>query len=199
MKILVPLSFFKSFWFIKAGVHLTSNAFLVTNHKNENTACGRSLWMAPSGPHLRVFMTCVLCAPWVWAVPSGFLLMNRGQQKWWDVISKIRLQKDLLPSCFVPLPSDLLALREPAATLWAVLQRGPHATEKGPQWTACKELNPDNNHMSKLGKRPHPTPPKSSLQMRPELYGLTTSLLGMLSQRHPANMGPDSGSTESMR
>ena len=64
--------------------------------------CDRSLW-APSGPH----HACVICAPWVWAGPGGLLLMKRGRQKWWDVTSKIRSQKDLLASCSCSLALSL--------------------------------------------------------------------------------------------
>ena len=140
----MPLSFFKSFWFIKAGMQRISCPFLVTTHKNENTMCDRSLWgpqwpssclcdlcplcdrslwgpqwpssclcdlcpfcdrslWAPSGPH----HACVICAPWVWAGPGGLLLMKRGRQKWWDVTSKIRSQKDLLASCSCSLALSL--------------------------------------------------------------------------------------------
>ena len=50
--------------------------------------------MVCSDAHPLVFMPLVIISLWVWAGLSDSLLMNRGQQKWWDTTSKIRLQKD---------------------------------------------------------------------------------------------------------
>ena len=157
--------------------------------------------MAPSDPHLLVFMPCVICSPWVWAVPSGFLLMNRGQQKWWDVISKIRFQKDLLPSY-----SWSLAFWHPCSEgaschiVSSSLERSTCNWERSPSEQPAKNWIPTTITWASLEKDLTPHLPSQAFRWdQSSMDWLTTSLLGMLSQRHPANMGPDSGSTESMR
>lgn len=50
--------------------------------------------MAPNDVHPLYSCPCVIPSTWVWAGCNVSLPTNRIRQKWWDVISEIRLQKD---------------------------------------------------------------------------------------------------------
>ena len=123
--------------------------------------------MVPWCSCLLIFM------PWV-TTSLGDLLNAENSYQWWNGSSTIRLQR-LWPwsSSCSPL-SCLFSPRRPAAMLWAALQRGPHGKELrvasspwpvrnwGPSPTTCKELNPDNNHVSESGSRFFPVDPSDN-------------------------------------
>lgn len=69
----------------------------------------------------------VISSPWVWVGFTDLLLMNRIWQKWWDVTSKIKLQKDWLLSCVS------CSLRKPATRLWAAPWRSQYGSWCSPR------------------------------------------------------------------
>ena len=73
------------FIFIKMATlpptHLCYISFKMTPHSQNDS------WCLSFTPHKTI-------SPWGWAGSSDSLLANRIWQKWWDITSEIRIQKD---------------------------------------------------------------------------------------------------------
>ena len=75
----------------------------------------------PGKPHSPLDIQ-VSPSTWMWDVPSDLFLMNRIWQKWWDVTSKIKLQKDWLLSCLSCWGSQLPGLSCPMEeSIWKLM------------------------------------------------------------------------------
>lgn len=66
------------------------NINTVSHHFLRSSLCSRQTltWH----PKILTFYSypCVICFPWVWAGHIDLLLMNRAQQKWWNITLKFR-------------------------------------------------------------------------------------------------------------
>lgn len=190
MEILIPPSFCKSLSFINANMHLLSNAFLVTTIELRIILAIGTSEMDPMVAISWYWCSYIMGALLVWG-PGNPLLINREQQRWWDVTSKSRLQKLWFPYCSHALAFLLTCSKE------AIHHVVSHPMER----SICKELNPDKNHITGLRKRSIPALPqvKPSDETKGLLDRLTIILLRTSSQRHPVLLGLDSWSVQSMK
>lgn len=140
--------------------------------ENHYRSCVKQLLkMVPNNTHLLICMLYVIPSPWVWAVSINLLLLNRIQQKSWDVTFEIRLLNIVTSTLFAP--SLFLALIHfEGSQLPCVsysMERGPSgkklrkAFNNSPWGTealspiACEERNSANNFMGELGSRFSPS------------------------------------------
>ena len=68
-----------------------------------------------------------MCSPWAWAGLTDLLLRNTKWQKWWEVISEIRLQKPVssIPGALSHSLLHCLLWEKPSATLRGRPVQGP--------------------------------------------------------------------------
>ena len=87
---------------------------------------------------------CVIPSPWVWAAVNDSFIMDRIQQKRWNVTSEISCRKMWLPSCLLPFILLLFALREASChVVNYVIERLLWQGAEGGLWpTASEEVRP---------------------------------------------------------
>lgn len=90
-------------------------------------SCGRQhLRWLPVVSTSWYFCPCVIPSSWVWAGPNDLFLMKSLWGQWWNVTSKILLQKSMTSfSCVASLWLFSHSLMKQAALLWAALLRSP--------------------------------------------------------------------------
>lgn len=101
----------------------------------------------------------VISSPRGWAGPTKSCPVNRIQQKWWDVISKVRLLTlEMVAAVLLSLPLPHPTFNDDEDTVsWDVLWRIQMARnwvlssdDLGPQWNSPWEPDPAKTHVSDL-------------------------------------------------
>lgn len=146
----------------------------------------------------------VISSPRVPAGPTKSCPVNRIQQKWWDVISKVRLLTlEMVAAVLLSLPLARPTFSDEATVSWDVLWRIQMARnwvlssdDLGPQWNGPWEPDPAKTHVSDLENSSFP---RVGLRY---LRSLPTSWLQPVRDpepEEPAKPRPESWATETGR
>lgn len=148
--------------------------------------------MAPRGPRLLVFMAVSPALPVCGGWTYWRLLLNRIWQKWWDMASQIRLQRDVASLSTCPFLFSLTCSlwRNQASLVWLTV-----TPSRGPRGTGLMSLA--NGLVRELGSG-WPLF-RCSDGCSTTQYLAACDTWEVLSHSHPAKPHPDSRCTETLR